>query len=339
MGLTGPGLGAGAVAQAAMKAARLITAPVFKLGASRARDDDLRAMSIPEDSAPDRIGARQPSPPLEAGLYVVATPIGNLRDITLRALDVLGAAGRVYAEDTRVARKLLDAYGLKPRLGSYHEHNAEAARAEILAALEAGESVALISDAGTPLVSDPGFKLVRAAIEAGYSVFPIPGASALLSGLVVSGLPTDRFLFAGFLPAKQAARRTALDEFADIDATLIFYETGPRLTESLADMAAALGARGAVIARELTKLFEEARRGPLDELAAHYERAGAPKGEIVVVVAPPLPRGEVSDEELDAFLAGALDHGVKEAAAHAAGALGVPRKRAYTRALALKGGA
>jgi 16S rRNA (cytidine1402-2'-O)-methyltransferase len=319
-----------------MKAAKLTAAPVFKLGASRARDDDLTAMSIPEESAPDRIGARQPSPPLEAGLYVVATPIGNLRDITLRALDVLGAAGRVYAEDTRVARKLLDAYGLKPRLGSYHEHNAEGARAEILTALRAGESVALISDAGTPLVSDPGFKLVRAAIEAGHRVFPIPGASALLAGLVVSGLPTDRFLFAGFLPPKQGARRAALDELADVEATLIFYETGPRLAESLAEMAEMLGVRAAVVAREMTKLFEETRRETLDALAAHYAAAGAPKGEIVIVVAPPLPRGEVSDEELDAFLAGALDQGVKEAAARAAETLGVPRKRAYTRALALK---
>jgi 16S rRNA (cytidine1402-2'-O)-methyltransferase len=319
-----------------MKAARLITAPVFKLGASRARDDDLLTMSIPEDSAPDRIGARQPSPPLETGLYVVATPIGNLRDITLRALDVLGAAGRVYAEDTRVTRKLLDAYALKPRLGAYHEHNAEAARGEILAALGAGESVALISDAGTPLVSDPGFKLVRAAIEAGHRVFPIPGASALLAGLVVSGLPTDRFLFAGFLPAKLTARRAALEELADVDASLIFYETGPRLAESLADMAELLGKRPAVVARELTKLFEEARRETLDALAAHYEVAGGPKGEIVVVVAPPLPRGEASDEALDAFLTGVIDAGVKEAATRAAEALGVPRKRAYARALALK---
>ncbi|HYD72678.1 MAG TPA: 16S rRNA (cytidine(1402)-2'-O)-methyltransferase [Candidatus Binatia bacterium] len=293
-------------------------------------------MSIPEKAAPDRIGARQPSPPLEAGLYVVSTPIGNLRDITLRALDVLGAARRVYAEDTRVARKLLDAYGLKPRLGSYHEHNAETARGEILAALEAGESVALISDAGTPLVSDPGFKLVRAAIEAGHRVFPIPGASALLAGLVVSGLPTDRFLFAGFLPAKHAARRAALEELADMNVTLIFYETGPRLAESLADMGEVLGARTAAVARELTKLFEEARRETLHELAAHYESAGAPKGEIVIVVAPPLPKGEVSDEELDGFLAGILDQGAKEAAARAAQNLGVPRKRAYARAIALK---
>lgn len=336
---TGPGPGAGAVAQAAIKAASEISAPVFRLGASRVRDDDLQIMSNSEATGPDRIGARHPSPPLEAGLYVVATPIGNLRDITLRALDVLGAAGRVYAEDTRVTRKLLDAYGLKPRLGSYHDHSGETVRAEIIAALDAGESVALISDAGTPLVSDPGFKLVRAAIEAGHRVFPIPGASALLAGLVVSGLPTDRFLFAGFLPAKQLARRDALEGFAAINATLIFYESGPRLAESVRDMADLLGPRPTVVARELTKLFEETRRETLDTLATHYEQAGAPKGEIVVIVGPPLPKGEVGDEELDAFLLGELANGVKEAAARAAEQLGVPRRRAYARALALKDGA
>jgi 16S rRNA (cytidine1402-2'-O)-methyltransferase len=267
---------------------------------------------------------------------VVATPIGNLRDITLRALDILAGVSRVYAEDTRVARKLLDAYGLKPKLGAYHEHNAEMARGEILAALAAGESVALISDAGTPLVSDPGFKLARAAIEAGHRVFPIPGASALLAGLVVSGLPSDRFLFAGFLPAKQGARRTVLAELADVDATLIVYESGPRLAESLADMAEMLGARPAAVARELTKLFEETRRGTLAELAAHYAKAGAPKGEIVVIIGPPAET-DVSDEALDALLANELQHGVKEAAQRAADTLGVPRKRAYARALALKG--
>ncbi len=330
------GAGAGAVAQAAIKAARLTIAPVFKLGASPARDDDLQTMSIPGESAPDRIGARQPSPPLEAGLYVVATPIGNLRDISLRALDVLAAVGRVYAEDTRVARKLMDAYGLKPQLGSYHEHNAETVRGEILAALETGESVALISDAGTPLVSDPGYKLVRAAIDAGHRVRPIPGASALLAGLVVSGLPTDRFLFAGFMPPKQGARRAALAEIAMVDATLIFYETGPRLAESLTDMAEMLGVRDAVVARELTKLFEEARRDRLDALAAHYRNAGAPKGEIVVLVAPPLPKAQASDEDIDAFLMQMRDATVKEAAARAAEVLGVPRKRAYARALLLR---
>jgi 16S rRNA (cytidine1402-2'-O)-methyltransferase len=329
------------VAQAAIKAAKLIAAVVFRLGAASDRADDLaEAMnnpsSDPRTGGRDRIGARESSPPLEAGLYVVATPIGNLRDITLRALDILAAADRVYAEDTRVTMKLLDAYGLKPKLGAYHEHNAEAVRDLILEALGRGERVALISDAGTPLISDPGYKLARAAIEAGHRVFPIPGASALLAGLVVSGLPSDRFLFAGFLPPKEAARRTALAELADVEASLIFYETGPRLAESLADMAEVLGARPAAVARELTKMFEETRRAPLDELAAHYAEAGAPKGEIVVVVGPPPERGEVSEEALDAFLMRALSRGVKEAASEAARDLGVPRKRAYARALELK---
>jgi 16S rRNA (cytidine1402-2'-O)-methyltransferase len=290
----------------------------------------------PEEFARDRIGARESSPPPETGLYVVATPIGNLRDITLRALDILGGVSRVFAEDTRVARKLMDAYGLKPRLAAYHEHNAEAAREEILEALARGESVALISDAGTPLVSDPGYKLARAVIEAGHRVFPIPGASASLAALVVSGLPSDRFLFAGFLPNKQGARKATLAELADVDATLILYESGPRLADSLADMADVLGARPAAVARELTKMFEETRRDTLDVLAAHYAQAGGPRGEIVVVVGPPLAKAEVSEEALDAFLLKALPRGVKEAASEAARDLGVPRKRAYQRALELK---
>ena len=340
-GTPGPGPGLGAVAQAAIKAAKLTATVVFRLGAASRRADDLaEAMnnpsSNPEKNARDRIGARESSPPLEAGLYVVATPIGNLRDITLRALDILATASRVYAEDTRVAMKLMDAYSLRPKLGAYHEHNAEAMREVILEALAKGESVALISDAGTPLVSDPGYKLARAVIEAGYRVFPIPGASALLAGLVISGLPTDRFLFAGFLPSKQGARRAAIGEVADADATLIFYETGPRLADSLADMADVLGSRPAAVTRELTKMFEEARRAPLTELAAHYAEAGAPKGEIVVVIGPPETKGEVSDEALDAFLLRALARGVKEAASEAARDLGVPRKRAYQRALELK---
>lgn len=267
---------------------------------------------------------------------MVATPIGNLRDITLRALDVLGGVDRVYAEDTRVARKLLDAYALKPRLFVYHDHSDEAARRDILAALAAGESVALISDAGTPLISDPGFKLARAVIAAGHRVYPIPGASALLAGLVVAGLPSDRFLFAGFLAAKQHARREALAELAGVDATLVFYESGPRLAESLSDMAQVLGDRRAAVARELTKMFEETRRESLATLAAHYAQAGAPKGEIVVIVGPP-PEAEISDEALDAFLREALTRGgVKDAAQAAADQLGVARKRAYARALELK---
>ncbi len=338
----GPGIVEGEVAQAAIKAAKLAAAASFRLGAAPVRVNDLlEAMSNPssdpDESGRDRIGARGASPPLETGLYVVATPIGNLRDITLRALDILAAADRVYAEDTRVARKLMDAYGLKPRLAAYHDHSDEAVREQILTALAAGERVALISDAGTPLVSDPGFKLVRAVVEAGHRVFAAPGASALLAGLVVSGLPSDRFLFAGFLPAKQGARREKLAELADVDATLVFYESGPRLAESLADIAAALGGdRQAVVARELTKLFEETRRDTLATLAAHYAEKGAPKGEIVILIGPPLPKGEVSEAALDAFLLAALPRGVKEAAAEAARDLGVSRKRAYQRALDLK---
>ena len=335
----------GAVAQAAMNAAKPRAALSFSLEALGARganaDDCLSAMNDPSSQSQgrDRIGARDASPPLEAGLYVVATPIGNLRDITLRALDILAAADIVYAEDTRVARKLLDTYNLRPKLAAYHEHNAALARGDILSALGRGESVALISDAGTPLVSDPGYKLVRAVVEAGHRVFPIPGASALLAALVASGLPTDRFLFAGFLPPKPNARRAALEALAAIDATLILYETGPRLSESLADMAAILGARSGVIARELTKFFEETRRDTLAALAAHYFEAGAPKGEIVVVIAPPGEALETSDEVLDAYLGDALTRmSVREAAQAAAAELRVSRNRAYARALNIRGG-
>lgn len=338
----------GAVAQAAMNAAKLNAAPNLSLETLGVRfanaDDCFSAMNDPSSKSPvqvaaDRIGAREGSPPLETGLYVVATPIGNLRDITLRALDILSGASAVYAEDTRVARKLLDAYDLRPKLATYHEHNAEVARGDILAALVRGESVALISDAGTPLVSDPGYKLVRAVIDAGHRVFPIPGASASLAALVVSGLPTDRFHFAGFMPSKQSARRSALEALASVDATLILYETGPRLADSLADMAGVLGARDAVIARELTKFFEETRRDTLDALAAHYFEAPPPKGEIVVVIGPPPEAAEASDEVLDAYLADALTRmSVKEASQAAAAELRVSRNRAYTRALNIRGG-
>jgi 16S rRNA (cytidine1402-2'-O)-methyltransferase len=274
---------------------------------------------------------------LEPGLYVVAAPIGNLRDITLRALDVLAGVDRLYVEDTRVARKLLDAHGVKPKfLGQYHEYNAESAREEILEALERGEAVALMSDAGTPLVSDPGFKLARAVAAEGGRIVPIPGPSALLAALVGAGLPTDRFLFAGFPPPKSAGRRSVFEELRETPASLIFYETGPRLAESLADMADVLGPRPAAVARELTKMFEEFRRAPLDELAAHYAEAGAPKGEIVVVVGPPLEQ-DADPEALDAFLREALKRGgVKEAANEAAEKLGVSKRDAYARALQLK---
>lgn len=336
----GGGRPTGAVAHAAMRAERESAPSAFRLGARpRANEDGaLEVMTRPanpETNAPDPMGRRSASPPLEAGLYVVATPIGNLRDVTLRALDVLAAADRVYAEDTRVTRKLLDAYALKPRLASYHEHSAERARDEILAALDAGERVALVSDAGTPLISDPGYKLVRAVVDAGHKVVPIPGPSAALAALVASGLPTDQFFFAGFAPPKRAARLAWLAPLSDLEATLVIYETGPRLAESLADMAEALGDRPAVVARELTKLFEEVRRAPLTDLAAHYAQT-PPKGEIVVLVAGAPPPPPADDAEIDAFLRASLGNGVREAAAAAAERFGIARKIAYARALALK---
>jgi 16S rRNA (cytidine1402-2'-O)-methyltransferase len=287
--------------------------------------------------------ARPPIPalddaPLAPGLYVVATPIGNLRDITLRALDVLAAADLVLAEDTRVAGKLLGAYGLSARLERYDEHGAERSRPKAMAALAEGKRVALISDAGTPLVSDPGYKLVREAAAAGLAVFPIPGPSALLAGLSAAGLPTDRFLFAGFPPPKSAARRTFLEELAQIRGTLVFFEGGSRLAASLADMAAVLGAaREAVVCRELTKLYETLYRGPLAELAAD-PRLDAPKGEIVILVGPGHD-AEASAGDIDTALADALLRlRPAEAAAEVAKALGLSRRDVYQRAMALRAG-
>lgn len=275
--------------------------------------------------------------PLAPGLYVVATPIGNLRDITLRALDVLAAADLVLAEDTRVAGKLLAAYGLSAKLERYDEHGAERTRPRALAALAAGRRVALISDAGTPLVSDPGYRLVREAAAAGLPVFPVPGASALLAGLSVAGLPTDRFLFAGFPPPKSAARRTFLAELAGVRATLVFFEGGSRLAASLADMAAVLGDREAVVCRELTKLYETVVRGPLAHLAAD-PRFAAPKGELVVLVAPGR-EAQATAADADAALADALTRlKPAEAAAEVAKALGLSRRDLYRRAMDLKAG-
>lgn len=274
--------------------------------------------------------------PLAPGLYVVATPIGNLRDITLRALDVLGAADLILAEDTRVAGKLLAAYGLKAaRLERYDEHGAERTRPLALAALALGKRVALVSDAGTPLVSDPGYRLVKEAAGEGYPVFPIPGPSALLAGLSAAGLPTDRFLFAGFPPAKTTARRTFLAELASIRATLVFFEGGSRLAASLADMAAVLGDREAVVARELTKLYETLYRGPLSTLAAD-PKLDAPKGEIVILVGPG-EAVEASAADADAALTDALKRlKPADAAAEVARALGLNRRDLYRRAMALR---
>ena len=275
--------------------------------------------------------------PLAPGLYVVATPIGNLRDITLRALDVLNAADLVLAEDTRVAGKLLNAYGLSAKLERYDEHAAERAGPKALAALAEGKRVALVSDAGTPLVSDPGYRIVREAAAQGYPVFPIPGPSALLAGLSAAGLPTDRFLFAGFPPPKAAARRTFLEELAPIRATLVFFEGGSRLAQSLADMAAVLGDREAVVCRELTKLYETLYRGPLSVLAAD-PKLDAPKGEIVILVAP-RAEAEATAGDIDTALADALIRlRPAEAAAEVAKALGLSRRDVYQRAMQMRAG-
>jgi 16S rRNA (cytidine1402-2'-O)-methyltransferase len=274
---------------------------------------------------------------LAPGLYLVATPIGNLRDITLRALDVLAAADVVLCEDTRVGGKLLSAHGIKAKLRRYDEHSAERARPQILAELAAGARIALTSDAGTPLVSDPGYRLVRAAIDRGADVFPIPGPSASLAALTVAGLPTDRFLFAGFPPPKSAGRRALFAELAAIRATLVFYEGGSRLAACLADMAEVFGARPAVVARELTKLHETVVRGLLPDLAGD-PRFTAPKGELVVLVgagAPSVP----SQDQIDAALLDALSRRAPgAAAAEVAGALDLSRQDLYARALVLRGG-
>lgn len=273
---------------------------------------------------------------LAPGLYLVATPIGNLRDITLRALDVLAGADIVLAEDTRVSGKLMAAHGLSARLQRYDEHAAARARPAILAALAGDARVALISDAGTPLISDPGYRLAREAMAQGAAVFPIPGPSAVLAALTVAGLPTDRFLFAGFPPPRSAARRAAFEGLRDIRATLIFFEGGSRLAASLADMAAVFGPRDAAVARELTKLHETVIRAPLDILAAD-PRFAAPKGEIVVLVGPGEDRAATA-AEADAALAEALTRaGPADAASEVAKALGLPRRDLYARALALKG--
>src|SRR3954467_2503614 len=233
-------------------------------------------------------GQRIEPPRLAAGLHLVATPIGNLRDITLRALETLAAADAIACEDSRVTRKLLDHYGIATPLTPYHEYNAAAARPKLLARLAGGEAVALVSDAGTPLISDPGFKLVRAAREAGHPVIAAPGASAALTALAVAGLPTDRFFFEGFLPPKDGQRRTRVAELARIPATLIVYESGPRMARSLAGLAEGLGPREAAVCRELTKLHEEVRRGDLASLAHEYDAETAEtRGEFTIVIAPP----------------------------------------------------
>jgi 16S rRNA (cytidine1402-2'-O)-methyltransferase len=275
-----------------------------------------------------------------AGLYLVATPIGNLADISLRALAVLGRADVIYAEDKRHSATLLNHFAIRAPLKSYHEHNADKERPNILAALQRGERVALISDAGTPLISDPGYKLVREVIAEGHAVISIPGASAPLAALTAAGLPTDTFLFAGFLPTRKEARRARLEELSRVPATLIFFEAPTRLADSLTELSANLGRRSAVVARELTKLNEEFVRGDVAELAADYSarsgRGEAVKGEIVILVGPPAAV-EVTDAEIEVRLRESLTGmSLRDAARAISNDLNVAKARVYDLGLAIK---
>lgn len=291
---------------------------------------DISQASIAAASGSNRAGR-----PLEPGLHIAATPIGNARDVTLRLLDAFAAADLVLCEDTRETAKLLAIHGIAARLESYHEHNAERMRPRILKRLADGNAVVLVSDAGTPLISDPGYKLARDVIAAGHAITALPGPSSVLAALCVAGLPTDRFFFQGFLPAKAGARDKTIAELNSVPATLVILEAAKRLQPTLDALALGLGARDAAVTRELTKRFEEARRGSLDELAAHYKAEGPPRGEIVIVVAPPQDV-QTDDATLDTALAVAMKtQSASRAAADVARALGIPRKRAYARALEL----
>ncbi len=309
---------------------------------------------------------------LPAALYVVSTPIGNSRDITLRALDVLAAADVLAAEDTRMARRLLELYGLSPGqrpLIAYHDHNGKAQRPRLLAALEAGRSVAYVSDAGTPMVADPGYVLCREAIEAGHQVVAVPGASAMLAGLTVSGLPTDRFLFGGFAPTKPAARRRFFGDFESVQATLVFYESPRRLRAALEDMIAVWGPRRraalcreltkkfetglraaledmiavwgprrrAALCRELTKKFEEVRRGSLAELLEGLDDMTL-KGELVICVERAAATPPEAEDVEAALRRAMLSESLKDAAASVAKATGLPRRQVYQIALGLDAG-
>jgi 16S rRNA (cytidine1402-2'-O)-methyltransferase len=276
------------------------------------------------------------APKAAPGLHLVATPIGNLGDITLRALETLAGVDAIACEDTRITRRLTERYGIHAPLHQYHEHNAEQARPKILSRLAEGASIALVSDAGTPLISDPGFKLVREVCAAGHAVIALPGASSVLAALCVAALPTDRFYFEGFLPPKQTARRARLTELSRIDATLVMFDSGNRITDTLSDLAYVMGERDASICRELTKLHEEISRGVLSELAAQTETLET-RGEFVIVVAPPAAGAQVmAATDLDDVLRGAMkDSSLKDAVAQGVELSGRPRREVYARALEL----
>jgi 16S rRNA (cytidine1402-2'-O)-methyltransferase len=274
---------------------------------------------------------------LAPGLHLVATPIGNLGDITLRALWVLRNVERILCEDTRVTARLLARFGIDKPLDPYHDHNADRVRPAILEALRRGATLALVADAGTPLVADPGFKLVRAALADDLPVTAAPGPSAALTALILSGLPPDPFLFAGFLPPRAAARRRILAAWSDLAATLIFFEGRSRLSAALADMAAILGDRNAAVARELTKRHEEMRRGSLAALAEHYRGAGPPRGEAVIVVGPPAAAAPIAEDQLDGRLRALLAaHSLRDAVNRIVSETGIARRTLYERALRLQ---
>src|SRR6202012_3890075 len=275
------------------------------------------------------------APKAAPGLYLGATPIGNLGDITLRALETLAGVDIIACEDTRITRRLTERYAISALLKPYHEHNAALARPKILEKLSQGASIALVSDAGTPLISDPGFKLVREVCAAGYPVIALPGPSSVLAALSVAALPTDRFFFEGFLPAKQVARRTRLTELARIDATLVMFESGNRVQDTLADLAGIMGARDAAICREMTKLHEDIRRAPIAELARSAATLET-RGEFVLVIGPSADKAAMAADELDELLRQRLAHdSVKDAVAHAVELSGRPRREIYGRALEL----
>ncbi len=296
--------------------------------------------SSPEPDSPARTfavaGHLVSAPKAAPGLYLVATPIGNLGDITLRALETLAGVDIVACEDTRITRRLIERFSISATLKQYHEHNAEQARPKILEALARGLSIALVSDAGTPLISDPGFKLVREVSAAGFPVIALPGPSSVLAALSVAALPTDRFFFEGFLPSKQNARRTRIAELARIDATLVMFESGARVQECLHDLASVMGERDAAICREMTKLHEEVRRATVSELAGISDTLET-RGEFVLVIGPPAAdAGLMNDAALDDLLRTSLARGsVKDAVAHAVEVSGRPRREIYARALEL----
>ena len=275
-------------------------------------------------------------PTLSSGLYLVATPIGNLMDLSIRAIEILRNVDIIACEDTRVTSKILTRHTIKTRMKAYHEHNANRMRPTLLSTIKNGGSIALVSDAGTPTISDPGYKLVKECVECGFDITAMPGANAAITGLVLSGLPTDRFLFAGFLNSKTSRRCQELAELSNVPTTLIFYESTKRLTATLKDMVKQLGDRPAAIARELTKRHEEVRRDTLLNLTAHYLNVGAPRGEIVIVVAPPIKKPPLSNKDLDDLVLKQLQTlSVRDTTAKLAIETGLPKRQIYTRALKL----